>query len=366
MRRQHDPKVTRRKATGNKAPQPPAAEYAALAKVAGLAYVSDAEPGIRRRRQGARFVYLDHAGKRIADAATLERIRQLVIPPMWTQVWICADPDGHIQVTARDSRGRKQYRYHPRWIEVTGETKFDRMLEFGAMLPKIRARLEHDLSLRGLPREKVLAAVVALLGETFIRVGNDIYAHSNQSFGLTTLTDDHVQIERSTVHFEFRGKSGKEHAIELNDPRLARVIQRAKDVPGRRLFQYVDADGSPHSVSAADVNAYLKETTAQAFTAKDFRTWGGTVLALRALSRTEPAANERQMQRNLAQMYRAVAAQLGNTVAVCKKYYVHPALIELYRRGALHAWLAAQGVEPAQAEGASEAFEQALLALPRR
>jgi DNA topoisomerase-1 len=354
-----------RKHTPKKPAHEPPSDPQAQAKAVKLAYVSDAEPGIKRKRKGNQFIYIGHDGRRIGDAPTLERIRQLVIPPMWKHVWICANPNGHIQVTARDSRGRKQYRYHPRWLEVTGETKFEHMLEFGAHVPQIRRRVERDLALKELPRERVLAAVVALLGSTFIRVGNDEYMHSNESFGLTTLRDKHVTIQSSTIHFEFRGKSGKEHAIDLKDPRLARIIQRAKDVPGRRLFQYVDEQGKPHSVSAADVNAYLQETTAQPFTTKDFRTWGGTLLAARALAGMDPTENQKQVQRNVVQMYRDVAAQLGNTIAVCKKYYVHPAVVGLYQRGVLHEWLARHGKDRSKADGALDAIEQALLDLPR-
>src|SRR5579871_6214876 len=246
----------------------------AQAKAADLRYVNDDEPGITRKKSGRGFVYTGANGERVHDKATLERIRALVIPPAWTDVWICPDPDGHIQVTGRDAKGRKQYRYHERWREVRDQTKFDRMIAFGEALPKIRERVQADLSLRGLPREKVLAAVVQLLGSTFIRIGNSEYARDNDSYGLTTMLDDHVDIHGATLHFEFRGKSGKEHAIDLKDRRLAQIVKRSQDIPGEQLFQYADADGTNHAITSSDVNAYIHEISGGAdFTAKDFRTW---------------------------------------------------------------------------------------------
>ncbi len=305
------------------------------ARAAHLRYVNDGEPGIRRERAGKGFSYIGPDGQRIHDQATRDRIAALVIPPAWTDVWICVDEDGHIQATGRDDKGRKQYRYHPRWQDIRGETKFNRMMLFGQALPKIRERVEHDLSRRGLPRKKVLAAVVRLLGSTFIRVGNMEYARDNDSFGLTTMRDEHVEIAGATLHFEFRGKSGKDHVVEMKDRRLARIVRSCQDVPGQDLFQYTDDQGNAHRVTSADVNAYIQDASGESFTAKDFRTWGGTMLAIQALAGLEPFADENASKKNLVAMYKSVAEQLGNTVAVCKKYYVYPLIAELYRSGRL-------------------------------
>jgi DNA topoisomerase-1 len=318
----------------------------AAAKAAKLVYVSDEEPGIQRVPSGKGFKYLAPDGKRIKDKDMLERIAALAIPPAYTDVWISPLEDGHIQATGRDAKGRKQYRYHPRWRDQRDETKFYRMILFGEALPEIRERIAHDLSLRGLPREKVLATVVQLLGTTFIRIGNPEYARNNESFGLTTLLDDHVEISGSTMHFEFRGKSGKEHAIDLRDKRLARLIKQCQDVPGQQLFQYVDAEGNPHSITSTDVNAYLREISGQDFTAKDFRTWGGTTLAVLAFAELGDPDAEADGKKYTVQMIKSVAAQLGNTQAVCRKYYVHPAVSEAYLAGKLLPLLA-----KAQAEG---------------
>ncbi len=307
----------------------------AQAKAADLRYVNDDEPGITRKKSGRGFVYTGSNGERIRDKATLERIRALVIPPAWTDVWICADPDGHIQATGRDAKGRKQYRYHERWREVRDQTKFDRMIAFGEALPKIRARVQADLTLPGLPREKVLAAVVQLLGATFIRIGNPEYARDNDSYGLTTLHDDHVEINGSTLHFEFRGKSGKEHAIDLKDRRLAKIVKRSQDIPGEHLFQYTDADGTPHAITSSDVNAYIREISGADFTAKDFRTWGGSTLALYELAGFDPCEDEKQVKHNITTMVKSVAKQLGNTPTVSRKYYIHPAVIDCYSSGEL-------------------------------
>lgn len=307
----------------------------AAAKAAQLVYVTDEEPGIRRQRVGKHFTYLDPEGNRIRDKQTLERIKALGIPPAWKDVWICPLEDGHIQATGRDEKGRKQYRYHTRWQALRDETKFHRMLLFGKALPAMRERIAHDLRRQGLPREKVLAAVVQLLGTTFIRIGNPEYVRANDSFGLTTLLDDHVEINGSKVRFEFRGKSGKEHAINLQDKRLARIIKQCQDVPGQRLFQYVDEDGNPHSITSTDVNDYIREIGGQEFTAKDFRTWGGTTLAVRAFKDLGPCDDEKLLKKNVVQMIRQVAQQLGNTQAVCRKYYVHPVIAESYGKGEL-------------------------------
>jgi len=281
------------------------------------------------------FEYFDAAGSRITGDDALARIRKLAIPPAWTDVWICPSPAGHLQATGRDARGRKQYRYHPRWRVVRDETKYDRVIAFGEALPRIRARAEQDLGRPGLPREKVLATVVQLLAKTLIRVGNDEYARANRSFGLTTLRDRHVDVNGSHVRFEFRGKSGRSHAVGIRSRRLAAIVRRCRDLPGYELFQYVDDEGGRQVVDSADVNAYLREAAGDEFTAKDFRTWAGTVLAVRALLAQPPAQSPAQAKKNVAQAVRAVAGVLGNTASVCRKSYVHPAILEAYEDGSL-------------------------------
>jgi DNA topoisomerase-1 len=315
--------------------QPPTPEPEESAQAAGLRYVSDASPGIRRRRAGKGFSYVGPDGKPVRDKATLERIRRLAIPPAYTDVWICPQPNGHLQATGRDARGRKQYRYHPRWREVRDETKFGRMLAFSEALPRLRARVEKDLARPGLPKEKVLATVVQLLECTAIRVGNDEYARSNRSFGLTTLRDHHVEISGSTIHFEFRGKSGKVHSVDLSDRRLARIVARCQAVPGAELFQYVDEEGRRESIGSGDVNDYLREITGEDFTAKDFRTWAGTLQAVAALERIDPPGSEREAKSVIVQAIDQVAERLNNTRAVCRKYYVHPVVLESYAAGTL-------------------------------
>lgn len=305
------------------------------ARVAGLEYVSDDEPGIRRLRAGKGFRYIGPDGQPIRDEADLQRIKSLAIPPAWTEVWICPAPDGHIQATARDTKGRKVYRYHPRWREVRDETKFNRMIQFALALPQIRARVDEDLSRPGLPREKVLAAVVRLLELTHIRVGNEEYAVQNESFGLTTLRDDHVQVEKSRIVFEFRGKSGKDHAIDLRDQRLARIVKRSQDLPGERLFQYLDDTGAPQWISSGDVNGYLRAITGQEFSAKDFRTWAASVLCAQALTDVGPTEKKTVAKRQVNQAIDQTAARLGNTRAVCRKSYIHPAILEAYLEGRL-------------------------------
>ncbi|HEY4564709.1 MAG TPA: DNA topoisomerase IB, partial [Thermoanaerobaculia bacterium] len=295
----------------------------------------DDEPGIRRRKRGKGFTYQDPQGRTIRDAATLERVRKLAIPPAWTDVWICSRPNGHLQATGRDARGRKQYRYHAEWREVRDETKFGRMIAFGEALPRIRERLEKDMSQRGLRREKVLATVVKLLETTLIRVGNKEYAKQNNSFGLTTLRDQHVDVDGSTLRFEFRGKSGKEHSVEVQDRRLARIVKQCRDLPGQKLFQYLDENQERQSVSSEDVNAYLRETTGEDFTAKDFRTWGGTVLALSALLEVGDCESEREANKAVVEVVKRVAGQLGNRPAICRKYYVHPVVIQSFLEGTL-------------------------------
>jgi len=321
------------------------------AQDAGLRYVTDAMPGIRRRGCGRGFTYIDPQGERIQDAQERDRIESLAIPPAYTDVWICPLANGHLQATGRDAKGRKQYRYHPRWCQIRNQTKFDRMIHFGEALPLIRQRLEADLKLRGLPKAKVLATIVQLLETTLIRVGNQAYAQENGSFGLTTMRDRHVDIHGAEVEFEFRGKSGKKHRISLRDRRLAKIVKRCRDIPGYELFQYLDEEGQRQIIDSGDVNDYLQEITDESFSAKDFRTWAGTVLALETLRHLEPATSQTGAKKNVTQMIKTVAEQLGNTAAVCRKYYVHPAIIEIYLEGKLPQFLSAKpepipGLEP--------------------
>jgi DNA topoisomerase-1 len=306
-----------------------------VARQVGLRYVSDARPGFTREPAADGFRYRDTEGALIRDEAVLARIRKLAIPPAWTDVWICSWENGHIQATGRDAKRRKQYRYHPRWRSVRDEAKYERMLSFGKALPKIRAQVDAALRLPGLPREKVLATVVYLLQATMMRIGNEEYARHNKSFGLTTLRDRHVRIDGRAVEFRFRGKSGVAHAIKVDDPRLARIIRRMRDLPGQELFQYVDDDGQQCSVDSADVNDYLREITGEDFTAKDFRTWSGTVLAALALQEYEKFDSQAQAKRNVVQAIESVAERLGNTPAICRKCYVHPAIIESYLDGTM-------------------------------
>ena len=301
----------------------------------GLLYVNDNDPGVRRVKTRGGFGYRDAEGRPVRDAATLDRIRRLVLPPAWTDVWICPQARGHIQATGRDQRGRKQYRYHERWQAARDEGKYERLIAFGRALPRLRRRVEADIAQRGLPREKVLAAVIRLLEITLIRVGNDEYARSNRSFGLTTLRDRHARITSERVTFEFRGKSGKPQATGLHDARLARIVKSCQDLPGQRLFQYVDADGQRHAVESADVNAYLREAMGDDFSAKDFRTWAGTLSAVRALLASPPPTDEAEVRRQQTLCIKATAGLLGNTPAVCRKAYIHPAVLDAHARGAL-------------------------------
>jgi DNA topoisomerase-1 len=297
------------------------------AKAAGLRYVNDATPGIARRRVGTGFRYHNPDRATVRDKAVLARIRALAVPPAWEQVWICPRDDGHLQATGRDARGRKQYRYHARWREVRDETKYGRMVTFARALPRIRRRVRQDLALPGLPRDKVLATVVRLLETTRMRVGNEEYTRANDSFGLTTLRVRQVRVRGATMQFRFRGKSGVWHDFALNDRKLAAIVRRMRDLPGYELFQYVDQEGETHAVDSADVNAYLKDIAGEEFTSKDFRTWAGTVLAAEAL---------RESGKNgLSQAIEQVARQLGNTKAVCRKCYIHPAVIDAYLDGRL-------------------------------
>jgi DNA topoisomerase I len=305
------------------------------AKEAGLRYVTDAQPGILRKKAGRGFRYLDAAGQAVRDRTTLKRIFALVIPPAWKNVWICSDALGHLQATGRDARGRKQSRYHPRWRAVRDETKYERMLVFGGALPAMRARLEDDLALPGLPREKVLAAVVRLMERTLIRVGNEEYARENNSYGLTTMRDKHVQIKGSRLKFNFRGKSGKLHSVGIEDRRLARIVRQCQDLPGHELFEYLDDSGEVCKVDSASVNDYLRAISGQEFTAKDFRTWAGTVLTSLALRDYEEFTSRTQAKKNLVEVVKTVALRLGNTPAVCRKCYVHPVVVEVYLAGKL-------------------------------
>ncbi len=300
-------------------------------------------------------------GKVIRKASTLKRIRALVIPPAWTDVWICTDPRGHVQATGRDARGRKQYRYHQRWRESRDETKFHRMQAFAAALPAIRRRTAADLAKRGLCREKVLASVVRLLERTLIRVGNDEYARTNRSFGLTTLRDNHVDINGASIRFQFRGKSGKRHEVGLDDRRLARIVRACRDLPGQELFQYLDDEGRRRDVSSTDVNEYLKEITGEDFTAKEFRTWFATVLACTSLRGFEPASSRAQAKKNVLTAIEAVAGILGNTRSVCRKAYIHPAVLDAYESGLLARACANRRFRPTGGLRSDEAMTIALL-----
>lgn len=307
----------------------------AAAKAAGLRYVNDNKPGIRRERANDGFRYFDAKGETVDDEDTLRRIKSLAIPPAWTDVWICPRETGHLQATGRDARGRKQYRYHAKWREVRDEVKYERMIKFGEALPAIRREVDRALGLPGLPREKVLATIVYLLEHTMMRIGNEEYARTNKSFGLTTLRRRHVRIDGSDVEFRFRGKSGVYHKVHVHDRRLARIIQRTRDLPGQELFEYVDDDGETRTVDSSDVNEYLRTITGEDYTAKDFRTWSGTVLAALALQQFEKFDSQAQAKKNVVQAIEAVAEMLGNTPSVCRKCYVHPAVVNSYLEGSV-------------------------------
>jgi DNA topoisomerase-1 len=334
-------------------------------RIAGLRHSSDAEPGIRRRRAGRGFSYHDAQGRSVTDRETLARIRAIAIPPAWTDVWICPAANGHLQATGRDARGRKQYRYHRRYRERRDEAKYERLIAFARSLPAIRRRVDADLRRPGLPREKVLAAVVRLLELTLIRVGNDEYARLNRSFGLTTLRDRHAVVSGTSIRFRFRGKSGIRHEVGLRDRRLAAVVRRCRDLPGQELFQYIGDDGEPHDVRSDDVNDYL-EDIAPGVTAKDFRTWAGTVLAFRALRAAEHAGDERDRRRRVVAAIEATAEGLGNTAAVTRSAYVHPAVVDAYLDGTIRTALTRAAEEADQAPGAtSRAEERAVVRLLR-
>ncbi|MEA2778917.1 MAG: topoisomerase [Rhodospirillaceae bacterium] len=305
------------------------------ARVAGLRYVSDEMPGIRRRRVGKGFSYLRANGGIVRDAETLKRIRSLVVPPAWTDVWICSQANGHIQATGRDAKGRKQYRYHPDFRQVRESTKYEHLMGFAQVLPKIRATVEEHMSLRGLKREKVLATIVHLLETTLIRVGNTDYAKQNESYGLTTLRDPHVRVNGSELRFQFKGKSGKVWRLQVKDRRVARIVKSCQDLPGQQLFQYIDEDGQRQVVTSSDVNDYLREITGHEVTAKDFRTWAGTVLAALALQEFGAIDNQAMAKKNIRAAIEHVAARLGNTQAICRKCYVHPEIFDSYLSGSL-------------------------------
>ncbi|KQQ62352.1 DNA topoisomerase [Pseudomonas sp. Leaf127] len=299
-----------------------------------LHYVDDSQPGFSRKILRGKFAYFDLDGQHIRDQAEIERINALVIPPAYTDVWICADPRGHLQATGRDARGRKQYRYHPRWREIRDQDKYTRMMAFGSALPKVRKQLEAQMGVPGMGRDKVIAAVVMLLDATLIRIGNTRYARDNRSFGLTTLRNKHVDIKGSEILFQFRGKSGVEHQISIKDKRMARIIKRCLELPGQNLFQYLDEDGQRHAITSSDVNAYLHTLTGADFTAKDYRTWAGSVMALTTLRKLdwEPEADAKK---HIVEMVKNVARELGNTPAVCRKCYIHPAVLEGFVLGQL-------------------------------
>ena len=340
-----------------------AGAVAEAAAKASLVYTTDDEPGIRRVRKGKGFRYTGPDGEPVGEPAVLDRIRSLVIPPAWEGVWITTHPRGHLQATGRDARGRKQHRYHPRWREVQDADKFDRMSAFGKVLPRIRSRVARDLRRRGLPKEKVVATIVRLLETTFLRVGNEEYARENNSFGLTTLRDRHVKVSGATVRFLFQGKSGVEVSTDVTSRRVARVIKRCEELPGQHLFQYIDEGGERHTVTSDDVNEYLRQTTGEDFTAKDFRTWAGTVLAARALREAAGFESETESKRKVVAAIDDVARRLGHTRAVCRRSYVHPAVIETYLDGNLEAVL---GVATGRMQRRLSADEVAVLSLLRR
>jgi DNA topoisomerase-1 len=303
------------------------------AHAAGLRYVYDTKPGITRHRSGKTFRYTGPDGKPIRDPETLARIKSIVIPPAWNDVWISPTPNGHLQATGRDARGRKQSRYHPRWRTTRDESKYEHMLHFAKALPALRRRVDHDLKLPGLPREKVLATIVRLMELTYIRIGNETYARENKSYGLTTLRRRHVRIRGAKLIFNFKGKSGVEHTIDVTDRRLAAIVRACYETPGYELFDYIDDNGNTHAIDSTDVNAYLHDITRQHFTAKDFRTWAGSVLASSLLSACETCNNPTQLKKNVVETIKSVAAQLGNTPSVCRKCYIHPAVLERYLDG---------------------------------
>jgi DNA topoisomerase-1 len=338
----------------------------ASAQAAGLRYVNPGTvAGIRRIGSKHRVRYVDPSGRTLAVRADLQRIKALAIPPAWTDVWICPNPLGHLQATGRDARGRKQYRYHPRWREVRDEVKYGRLIAFAEALPRIRARTDADLRKAGLPREKVVAAVVKLLEKTLIRVGNDEYARHNGSFGLTTMRDEHARVRGARVTFQFRGKSGIVHAVDLHDARLAKIVKACRDIPGYELFQYFDDDNKRQVIDSSDVNDYLRSAAGQDFTAKDFRTWAGTVLAAKALAAVR-FSSRTQAKRNIVNAIESVAKRLGNTKAICRKCYIHPAIVDAYLDGDTIDTLKSRASRLANTRGALHGDEQAVVRLIER
>jgi DNA topoisomerase I len=336
----------------------------ASAQAIGLHYVTDESPGIRRQPRGKKgFVYLDPDGNPIREAGEIKRIESLAIPPAYQTVWICPLPNGHLQATGRDAKGRKQYRYHPQWRSIRDQTKFTRMIVFSQALPHIRSRLEHDLSLPGLPKEKVLAAILRLMELTRIRVGNEEYVRTNQSYGLTTLRDEHVNIAGTTIQFQFRGKSGVDHAIKVTDKRLAKIVKRCQDIPGQELFQYCDQNGEYQTIGSADVNNYLRDISGQDFTAKDFRTWAGTVLAASELADIGHFTSATAAKKNVTQAIKTVALHLGNQPATCRKYYVHPAILNAYLNASLHEVMAKHSEAMVESAHALRPAELAVVAM---
>jgi DNA topoisomerase I len=312
-------------------------DYEKAAHVAQLHYVSDKEEGITRVKKGAGFSY-QYKGKAVHDPKILDRIKKLVIPPAWTNVWICVQPEGHIQVTGKDARGRKQYRYHPRWAALQNETKFHRMIEFGKALPGLRARLQKDLAQPEFPESKVMAMIISVMERTLIRVGNEGYEKMYGSYGLTTLKNNHVNIRGDQVTFSFKGKKGVYHEIKMKSKRFARIIRQCKAIPGKELFQYLDENGEPHKVDSGKINQYLKDCLDMDFTTKDFRTWAGTVSMLEVLKDFPPCEKKNDYQKNLVSAFQMVSQKLGNTVAVCRKYYVHPELVRMYQENSLETY----------------------------
>jgi DNA topoisomerase-1 len=341
------------------------AEAKAAARSARLHYVNDTKPGITRRRSGTGWAYRHPDGSLVRDEATLARIRALAIPPAYRDVWISTDPLGHLQATGKDARGRKQYRYHPQWRRVRDETKYDRVLVFARVLPLIRAQVALDLARHGLPREKVLATIVRLMEATLMRVGNESYARENKSFGLTTLRNRHVEVHERRIHLAFKGKSGITHALDVNNPQLARIVRKLRDLPGQELFQYLDENGARHSIDSADVNDYLRAISGEQITAKDFRTWAGTQLAALAFAELERFETKIATRSAMMKAIETVAKELGNTPAICRKCYIHPAIFDAYLDGdlvdLLKARIDAELSDPPHGLTAEEAAIMALL-----
>ncbi|MBV8815183.1 MAG: DNA topoisomerase IB [Verrucomicrobia bacterium] len=327
--------MTRLKKTGTRKRLLRSADPVDSARLAGLRYVSDTSPGIYRKRFRSGFAYFDASNHRVTDSSVLRRIKRLAIPPAWENIWISPREDGHLQATGRDAKGRKQYRYHEDWRVVRDETKYERVINFAEALPKIRQRVEEDLRSPSMSKEKILAAVVQLLQVSLIRVGNDEYAQTNHSFGLTTMRNRHVEVNNGTIKFRFKGKSGKMHEVRVSDRRLARIIEQCQDLPGQRLFEYLNDNGEPLPIHSEDVNDYLRTISGQEFTAKDFRTWAGTVLAAIALHKLEQVGDKKLAKKNVVDAVESVAKALGNTSAICRKCYIHPLIVDSYLEGAL-------------------------------